>query len=119
MYTSWRYAGVISSRSPRRFFGRSFWRGQDPYDAKGTLLLAQYGEGRAECPSKVRHLSDGEEPFTTTGFIYSITRSYTTMGRCEYGFYFGSILDSVRQRLYICGGRSVFEDGPFYPVQQD
>ena len=78
MYTSWRYAGVISSRSPRRFFSRSFWREQDPYNAKGTLLLARYGEGRAGCPSEVRHLSDGEESFTTTRLI-SVSYTHLTL----------------------------------------
>jgi len=80
MYTPWRYSRAVSSRSPWRFFGWSFWREQDPYDAKGTLLPARYGKGRAGCPSKVRHLSDGEESSTTIGFVYTITCPYSTMG---------------------------------------
>ena len=92
---------------------------QDPYDAKGTLLLAWHGEGRAGCPSQVRHLSDGEEPRATTGPIYSTARTHSAMGRCEYGFHFGSTSDPKGQGFDICGSRSVFKDGLFHTVQQD
>jgi len=93
MYTPWRYSRAVSSRSPWRFFGRSLWREQDPYDVKVTLLLARYEKGRAGYPSKVHYLSNGQESSTTTGFIYYITCPYSAMGQCEYGFHFGSTSD--------------------------
>ena len=102
-----------------RFIGRSFWRKQDPYGVKGTLLLAWYGEGCAGCPSQVRHLSDGKESCATARPIYSIARTHSAMSQCEYGFHFGSTSDPKGQGFNICGSRSVFKDGPFHTVQQD
>ena len=119
MYTSWRYERVTCSGGPRRFTGRSFRGDQDPYGAKGTLLLAWYGEGRARCPSQVRHLSDGEKSYATARPIYSIARTHSALGRCEHGFRFGSTSDPKGQGFNICSSRSVFKDGPFHTVQQD
>jgi len=80
MYTPWRHARVTYSRSPWKFISRSFWWEQDPYHVKGPLLLAWHGEGCAGCPSKVRHLSNGEKSTTTIGTIHSVTYSSSAIG---------------------------------------
>ena len=59
------------------------------------------------------------KPCATTRPIYSIARTHSAMGRCEYGFHFGSTSDPKGQGFYICGSRSVLEDGPFHTMQQD